>query len=408
MTLASITSVASPSDTLIATVEKLLLCVTTKEVARVVAEAAKAMTGADGVTFVLRDGDECWYYDEEAISPLWKGRRFPMADCISGWSMEHKEVVCIEDIFSDDRVPQEAYRPTFVKSLCMIPIREVSPLGAIGVYWGRTHLASKDEIKVLKLLANSAAVSLQSLKSKNEIFEQAKTLNDLGVRNKELELGSNLLLHDLRSPATVVTVMAEILREELRDQLTPTVLESIQTISSAGERITSHLERIMLLTKSMKQPLLPRPVNITAIANKIFNEQTRINNHRNFASKISDNMHAYGDEFLVQVALENLISNAVKYTKKRPLTEIQIGTAMQVRKGFRRFYVRDNGVGFCPSDANKLFQPLVRLHPEREYSGNGLGLVSVARIFQLHGGTVSAEGKVDQGATFYFELPESD
>ena len=121
------------------------------------------MTGADGATFVLRDGDFCFYADEDAISPLWKGQRFPMETCISGWAMNNRLPVAIEDIYADDRIPHEAYRPTFVKSLAMVPIRTLDPVGAIGNYWADSHQPTKEELELLQALADTTAVALENV-----------------------------------------------------------------------------------------------------------------------------------------------------------------------------------------------------------------------------------------------------
>src|SRR5215467_12485878 len=107
---------------LVATVQELSLARDLDTVMKIVRSAARALTHADGATFVLRDGDRCFYADEDAISPLWKGQRFPMSACISGWVMLNREPAVIEDIYADPRIPAEAYRPTFVKSLAMVPI----------------------------------------------------------------------------------------------------------------------------------------------------------------------------------------------------------------------------------------------------------------------------------------------
>jgi len=98
-------------------------------VMEIVKHAARSLTGADGATFVLRDGDKCHYADEDAISPLWKGQRFPLSACISGWVMLNHQPALIADIYSDPRIPADAYRPTFVKSLAMVPIRTIDPIG---------------------------------------------------------------------------------------------------------------------------------------------------------------------------------------------------------------------------------------------------------------------------------------
>jgi len=130
------------------------------EVMRIVRQSARRLTGADGVTFVLRDGDLCHYADEDAIRPLWKGKRFPISQCVSGWVMLNAQPVAIEDVYTDPRVLHSAYRPTFVRSLAMVPVRDVDPVAAIGAYWATPHAAGDDELRILKLLADTCAVSL--------------------------------------------------------------------------------------------------------------------------------------------------------------------------------------------------------------------------------------------------------
>ena len=122
--------------------------------------AARTFTGADGVTFVLRQGGYCYYADEDAIAPLWKGRRFPLGTCISGWVMTHAEAVAIPDVFDDPRIPHEAYRPTFVRSMVMVPVYKNAPIAALGAYWANSHVAAPFHVRVLELLAEAVAVSL--------------------------------------------------------------------------------------------------------------------------------------------------------------------------------------------------------------------------------------------------------
>ena len=153
------------------TVAKLSLANHLNDVTAIVAQAARRLAGADGATFVLRDKDQCYYADENAIGPLWKGKRFPSEICISGWCMTNKEAVAIVDIFKDNRIPVEAYSPTFVKSLCMVPIRAESPIGAIGTYWSKYYSPTPVEVSALKALADSASVALENLKLKQSIEE---------------------------------------------------------------------------------------------------------------------------------------------------------------------------------------------------------------------------------------------
>lgn len=130
---------------------------------RIVSHATRELAGADGATFVLRDQDMCHYVDEDSISPLWKGRKFPIANCISGWAMVHRKTVVIEDIYKDYRIPHEAYRPTFVKSLCMVPIRSNQPIGAIGTYWANQFMPSTNQIGQLQAMAAIVSPHLQRL-----------------------------------------------------------------------------------------------------------------------------------------------------------------------------------------------------------------------------------------------------
>ena len=124
---------------LVDVVQRLAMARDLPAIQAIVRTAARRLTGADGATFVLRDGERCHYADEDAIAPLWKGQRFPLSACISGWAMLNRQPAVIEDIYADDRIPHDAYRPTFVKSLAMVPIRTLDPVGAIGNYWAEKH-----------------------------------------------------------------------------------------------------------------------------------------------------------------------------------------------------------------------------------------------------------------------------
>ena len=131
---------------------------------RIALSWARLIAQADGATFVLRDRDLCFYVDEDAIAPLWSGQRFDMRQCISGWAMLHGEVVVIKDITVDDRIPQDAYRPTFVRSLVAVPMGSVDPVGTLGLYWsevGRT--AAPDAIAELVALAEEVGRAVRRI-----------------------------------------------------------------------------------------------------------------------------------------------------------------------------------------------------------------------------------------------------
>lgn len=156
-------------ERLLVAVQELSLARELVEVQRIVRTVGRELLGCDGATFVLRDGDLCHYVDEDAIGPLWKGKRFPMAICISGWVMNHRTPVAIPDIDVDPRIPIEAYRPTFVKSLAMVPIRTLDPIGAIGNYWASPRLTAPEEIRLLQGLADAASVAMENVRIHGEI-----------------------------------------------------------------------------------------------------------------------------------------------------------------------------------------------------------------------------------------------
>ena len=167
---------------LVQVVQELSLARDLATVQDITRRAARALTGADGATFVLRDNGNCFYADEDAIAPLWKGLRFPLTSCISGWAMLNRRAAVIEDIYADDRIPHDAYRPTFVKSLAMVPIRSTDPLGAIGNYWATRHQPTDGEVALLQALADSTAVAMENIATRGELArhraaeETARTL----------------------------------------------------------------------------------------------------------------------------------------------------------------------------------------------------------------------------------------
>lgn len=167
---------------LVGVVQRLSLARSLPDIQRTVGEAARRLIGADGVAFVLREGNQCFYADEDAIAPLWKGLRFPMHRCVSGWVMLHGEPAVIPDIDADDRVPYEAYRPTFVKSLAMVAIRRLDPLGAIGAYWAHRHRPAPTQVEVLQALADSSAVAIANVMAYRELDDaRLETLRRLAL-----------------------------------------------------------------------------------------------------------------------------------------------------------------------------------------------------------------------------------
>lgn len=192
--------------TLVETIEDLSTARTVDQIAAVVRSAARRITGADGVAFVLRDNDQCYYLDEDAIGPLWKGKRFPMTACISGWAMLNKETAVIPDIYQDVRIPHDAYRPTFVKSLVMTPVRPHDPIAAIGAYWAEEREPTEEEIVKLQIMARATATALESAMMYADLSE---TLERRKFLLRELDHRCKNMLASVQSVANQTLRRAE-------------------------------------------------------------------------------------------------------------------------------------------------------------------------------------------------------
>ncbi len=177
---------------LVGVVQRLSLARSLPEIERIVGTAARRLIGADGTTFVLREGNQCFYAEEDSVAPLWKGLRFPMHSCVSGWVMLHGEPAIIPDIYADERVPHEVYRSTFVKSLAMVAIRRLDPLGAIGAYWAHPHSPTLEEVEVLQALADSSAVAIANVMAYRELDDaRFDTLQRLALAGEYRDDGTH-------------------------------------------------------------------------------------------------------------------------------------------------------------------------------------------------------------------------
>ena len=200
----------SATERLVAVAQELSMARDLDRIMAIVRHAARELTGADGASFILREGELCFYADEEAIAPLWKGLRFPMSACISGWSMLHGEAAVIEDIYADERIPQDAYRPTFVESLAVVPIRSTAPVGAIGNYWAKRHRATEGEVKLLRALADLTSVAMENVQLYAALQDKLREV-EAAVRARDEFI--SIAAHELRTPLTAMLLQLERLQE---------------------------------------------------------------------------------------------------------------------------------------------------------------------------------------------------
>jgi light-regulated signal transduction histidine kinase (bacteriophytochrome) len=228
---------------------------------------------------------------------------------------------------------------------------------------------------------------------------------ELDAANKELEAFSYSVSHDLRSPLRHVTGFASLLEEHCKDLIDEQGRKYLQTITESAKGMGRLIDDLLEFSRMGRGQVVKRKVNLNELVQDARREVlTEGVAHPDIAWQIADLPDVEGDGAMLRLAIVNLLSNAVKYSSPRDQPRIEIGTT-EGEPGETVVYVRDNGVGFDPRYAHKLFGVFQRLHSADEFDGTGIGLANVQRIVQRHGGRVWAEGRVDEGATFYLGLP---
>ncbi len=372
-------------------------------ITRIARDAARELTGADGATFVLRDGDQCYYADENAIAPLWKGRRFPMDMCVSGWVMNHARPVVIEDIYNDARVPAEAYRPTFVKSLAMVPIRAEAPVGAIGNYWASHYRPTDEQLRVLQALANTTSVALENVRLIEELRQKVGMLETQSARiqqqHESLEVFTHALAHDLKEPVRTVRAFSDLIAEGEAGDSEALYFDFIR---KAADRMGMLVETVYSYTR-LHDP--SRAVKTTVDAGDALTgaedslrQLIQAAGARIEAAKLP---MVDADAAQLSQVFQNLIANAIKHTTGPAHVRIDA----RDDGAHWHFTVADNGPGIAESDLHRIFQPFKRLRLNED--GAGLGLAICAKIVAMHGGRIWCESREGEGATFHFTLPKA-
>ena len=237
-----------------------------------------------------------------------------------------------------------------------------------------------------------------------EIAEtRAALIEELEFKNKELEAFSYSVSHDLRAPLRTIDGFSQLLFEEYSDKLDATGQEYVQRVRAAAQRMGELIDDMLALSRVGRAELSRTQVNLSDAARLVAAELAQREPGRSVECDIEDGLVAQADRRLIQIVFENLLGNAWKYTGKVAAARIEFRA--EPRHDYVVYMVRDNGVGFDMAFASKLFTPFVRLHSNDDFPGTGIGLATVQRIIERHGGRVWAEGAVGQGATVYFTIP---
>ena len=236
-----------------------------------------------------------------------------------------------------------------------------------------------------------------------ELRVQERTAQ-LQLANRELEAFSYAVAHDLRTPLRGVMGFAELLLGDHVDELGAEGKDLLRRICDNARRMAELIDALLALSRISRLEVRVEHVDLSALARRIIKE-IAVADERERQLLVDDGVTADMDPRLARAILENLLGNAWKFTSKVSAPRIHFGVTEKGAGG--AFFVRDNGAGFDPAYANKLFAPFQRLHATTEFPGTGIGLATVQRIVHRHGGRIWAEGQVDRGATFYFTLRSS-
>jgi PAS domain S-box-containing protein len=277
-------------------------------------------------------------------------------------------------------------------------------IGSIQVWERRPGSFTQGDERALVQLADLAAIGLENARLYGELEERVRSrTRELEQSNRELEAFSYSVSHDLRGPLRAIAGFTGLLRERHYDTMESDSRRYLDRIVAGTQRMSSLIDDLLELGRVTRVELKRELVDLSAVVQGIVNRMVEAAPERDTAVTIEPDHRAQCDLRLMEIALENLLDNAWKFTATRRPTQIRFG-ATAGADGSRVFFLQDNGVGFDPRYAANLFGVFERLHAPSEYPGTGVGLATVQRIVHRHGGRIWAEAEVDRGATFYFTL----
>lgn len=278
----------------------------------------------------------------------------------------------------------------------------------------RATIKTKDEIgelaDIFNQMTNTLIDAQQKLEQSNKELEQHRghleelvstRTRELERSNKELEAFSYSVSHDLRSPLRAIDGYSHILMEELTNKLSDSDKERFNRIRLASQKMGELIDDLLELSRINRKEFKRQRINLSAKVQTIFKILNE-NSTRDVNITVQPDIYVDGDEGLLDVMISNLISNAIKYTTNSQSPQVEFGK--MIKNGESVFYIKDNGIGFDNQYANKIFGAFQRLVKQDEYPGNGIGLATVLRVIQRHGGVIWAESEYGKGAIFYFTL----
>lgn len=319
------------------------------------------------------------------------------------------QTVVIEDVRSDPRSREhaDAFAGIETRSLVCVPLVKGGRFVAQFVVhhpepkiWDPLDVALLEGVADRTWHAAEHARALQEVRRLNSELEArvADRTSELQAAKDEMEGFCYSVSHDLRTPLRAMMASAMILIEDHGGQLDEDGQAQLRRLGNASRRMGDLIDDLLQFSRLGRKEIVTRDVDLSGIAASLAAELAERHRGREIEFVIEPNLHAYGDDQMLRLALQNLLDNATKFTGRVERARIEFG-----RSG-EGFYVRDNGVGFDTRYVHKLFRPFERLHRDDEYPGTGIGLANVKRIIDRHHGKIFAESELNVGATFWFTL----
>ncbi len=273
------------------------------------------------------------------------------------------------------------------------------------MFKGNRYAINSERKQILDLLLSVYETSIEQNQALTEAQKQLQQTNEhLAIANRDLESFSYTISHDLRTPLNYISVSTQLLKQKHEKEFNEEDNSYLDTILNTVRSMVDMISDLLQFSRSGNIKVDLQKVDLTDLSKKVIDWTRQENPEREIRFMVEEGIYVSGDPSLLMVVMKNLLGNAWKYTSYMASPEIYIGT--QPNETHTTVFVKDNGAGFNPNQAHNLFTPFVRLHSQDEFPGTGVGLSTVKRIVEKHGGKIWATGEVGKGATFFFTVPK--
>ena len=385
---------------------------------------SRRVVGADGIAVVLRDGSECHYIAEDSKEPLWAGQRFPAETCVSGWAMQHNRTAAIPDVFADSRVPKDAYRATFVRSMLMVPIGATHPIAAVGAYWSETGQPSATEIALLESLGRAASTALENGRLLGSLEKLNAELEErVAARTAELERAQEILrqtqkmemigqltgnvAHDFNN--LLAPIMASLDRILSGRAAPEAIARSASVAMDAAEAAKTLVQRLLAFAR--RQPLVPTAVDAGHLVGGMRSLLlSTIGSRIALDIDIAPGLPPIRtDKHQLEMAILNLAVNARDAMDAGGTLTIAVGTPTSPLPGklsqgdYLQLTVRDTGCGMDRKTLLAATEPFFTTKAAGQ--GTGLGLSMVDGLANQLGGGLEIDSERGVGTEIRLWLP---